>query len=441
MQTCCHHVKAAYLFHPCLNQSNTCCINTIDSNDGMILELKKRIIELEQKEVNHKQLNQRYRQLQNINDSITEEKFELQNEIKKSKEALNKLILSLRDENENLQMVLNDKLLLIQKISQEKESIEIMLNNQLDKCKGLDSNLDQAMSQLNKTNEEKTELERIVQSLKETSVVQNRGMSKMNDDNKNMKQLLKEKEEDIVELKEQNVRLNQQSNELTNDYKASILQLRHIESIMSKNESEIAEDKKKITLLQSDLYDYHTENDCLKKDLNSLKATLQNERNTRLACDKELDYLNKTMNEFRRELNVFQEQLNNEQIVNKRNYEEKVGLRSDIDNMKINMKVIIKQNETLISVIEEIIVEDENMKNELNRKERIEYLIQENKVLLQNSINANQSKRISCNDINRNSNSNSNSNTYYTTNRRNHRSIFKDTSKTENCSKEQLIYN
>lgn len=439
MQTCCHHhqTRSPSQISSCLSQSNTCC-NSRELTDGVVFELKKRVIELEQKEISYIQLNQRYKQLQSLNDSITEEKFRFQTEIKNLKENFNKQILGLRDENENLQMALNDKLEINIKMAQDKENIETLLNRHIDKSKEQNSTIEQSMLRLNKTIEEKNQLEIIIQSLKDINTFLNRDISKMNEDNNFLNEVLKEKESNAIALKEQKDNLTQQNNELSVNYQLAIDKIRQMETLINTNQSEIIKNKNKITLLQSDLYDYHTENDCLKKEVNVLKSTLQNERNTRNACEKELDYLNKTMNEFTQELNLFQDQLKNEQIINQRHFEDKAGLKIDIDKLKRNTKVLIKQNETLISVIEEIIIEDEGNKQELNRKERIEYLIHENRLLLKKSMNDNKINRLN----NIDGNNYLNSKRQYHNHNHNRRSLSKNnTVKTRTCAKEQLIYN
>src|SRR5690606_20969696 len=84
--------------------------------DLLISQLKSQVFEYEQNEKNFNNLQSKYRALQNEFDLVSEEKLRLEYELKQRTELLNKQIAELRNEKENLQNNLNDKLALNKKL-------------------------------------------------------------------------------------------------------------------------------------------------------------------------------------------------------------------------------------------------------------------------------------------------------------------------------------
>ena len=351
-----------------------------NEKDLIISNQKTYIYQLELKEKEFDNLNQKYLELQNEYENLERYKNQLELEIKQKDNNYNRDISILRADNESSQLKQNEVLIMNKKLLGENEYLKREIDIKKNEIQRLNNKLNDLLNELNISKENYLKFSKENEELNNMKLYDNNEIEKLLEDNHKLYDLcqelnfsLKEAEKEKENLKSiinnNNIKLNTQD-----------------EDIKYSNEQN-NKMKKNIEDMSDKIYEYEKENANLKMNLLNKENENKNIKDLLYQKDNEIKTL-KTNNE---ELLNKQVTLNKE-IINKSN---------DIEKYSNNCKILKEQNDELMNEMNKIISFNQKVRNILNRKEKVKNLILDNKSILQECI-----KNInSCSNENINQNS------------------------------------
>ena len=351
-----------------------------NEKDLIISNQKTYIYQLELKEKEFDNLNQKYLELQNEYENLDRYKNQLELEIKQKDNNYNRDISILRADNESSQLKQNEVLIMNKKLLGENEYLKREIEIKKNEIQRLNNKLNDLLNELNISKENYLKFSKENEELNNMKLYDNNEIEKLLEDNHKLYDLcqelnfsLKEAEKEKENLKSiinnNNIKLNTQD-----------------EDIKYSNEQN-NKMKKNIEDMSDKIYEYEKENANLKMNLLNKENENKNIKDLLYQKDNEIKTL-KTNNE---ELLNKQVTLNKE-IINKSN---------DIEKYSNNCKILKEQNDELMNEMNKIISFNQKVRNILNRKEKVKNLILDNKSILQECI-----KNInSCSNENINQNS------------------------------------
>jgi chromosome segregation ATPase len=336
-----------------------------NEKDLIISNQKTYIYQLELKEKEFDNLNQKYLELQNEYENLDRYKNQLELEIKQKDNNYNRDISILRADNESSQLKQNEVLIMNKKLLGENEYLKREIEIKKNEILRLNNKLNDLLNELNISKENYLKFSKENEELNNMKLYDNNEIEKLLEDNHKLYDLcqelnfsLKEAEKEKENLKSiinnNNIKLNTQD-----------------EDIKYSNEQN-NKMKKNIEDMSDKIYEYEKENANLKMNLLNKENENKNIKDLLYQKDNEIKTL-KTNNE---ELLNKQVTLNKE-IINKSN---------DIEKYSNNCKILKEQNDELMNEMNKIISFNQKVRNILNRKEKVKNLILDNKSILQECI-------------------------------------------------------
>jgi chromosome segregation ATPase len=353
----------------------------------LISQLKAHIFELEQHDKDYDTLNHKYRQLQNDCSLLNEAKLRLEYELRQKDENYNKQICDLRNENENLQLGYNEKLSVNKKLFAENDTLAKQLDMKNEEIRELSDRLNELLAQLDRSQEDKAGLERVVQGLNDVKMSQKTEISKLVEDNKKLSKICQEQDRSMKLSEQERQKLASKLDETNYDLKNLSGQLRSREENLNFTQGQLEENKNLNMKLQATIKDYERQFDNMRNDIDGLKDNLMKEKQCRNEEEKRGEQLEGIIQERERELNRLGNDLENMKVMNQRINDDKMNGQVENDKLKNHIMVLTQQNQKLIAEIENVIDQDEKMKEQLARKDRIVSLLRNNKATIEQSLN------------------------------------------------------
>ena len=370
----------------CQKVETKCVSGTLYSpktdKDVLINKLNSKITQLEQGEKDFDLLNQELKQLENDISLLNEAKLRLEYEIKQRDEAYMKRIQDLKSDNENLQNALNDKNCVNKKLSEEKNCLENQLKNKNDEIDDLNNKINDINTKLGSTEDNKDGLQNILQGLNTDKANQKYQIEELVNDNKKLAQICKEQDHKLYLARQEKAHLGKK----LGDDKAM---MKNLESKLRIHETNLNNLQKQMD--KSNELNLKYQND-LQNLENSIAEEKLNNDNLRAALIQENEYYD------------CEEQKFSELSCISCNLEKKIKcLNSDYERLKLSHQKITElngiynnernkleehiimlnnQNQNLSTEIENVIKDDEHIKNVLGRNERMSFTLSENDSIL-----------------------------------------------------------
>ena len=377
---------STFIATSCCQKLTTKCLNGTlydkEDKDILISKLNSRIQKLEQQDKDYDLLNQEFKQLENDVGLLNEAKLRLEYEIKQRDESYNKRISDLKGNNENLQNALNDKLCVNKKLFEEKQCLENQLKLKNDEITDLTNKINNLNNKFNSAENDKGDLSNTLRSLNELKAAQRDKIAELVDDNKKLANLCQEQEHSLYLANQEKAKLSKK----LNDDNANISNLNSKLRVHSSN----------LNNLQNQLDKSNELNLKLKKDLQNLENAYQGFNADNLAMNDELNKEHnlredeeKNNNQLIIVLNDRKNKLRclNEDYIYLKNLhgkccEERNMLQMETNKLQEHVMILTKQNENLSNEINEVIKEDNQMKDILNRGNRMSSMLKSNDSIL-----------------------------------------------------------
>lgn len=372
---------------PCTSPCRTeVIVHECPKKDMLIRSLKSRVYDLERNEKDYSLLNDRYNKLQTDLCLLTQTKNSLECEMKQKEELHNKQYYDLIGENEDLQNEKNKSIAINNKLSAENECLGKQLCQRNADINELTRRLNDTNNQLNKTIADKTGLEQRVSDLTDIKSSQVEEINKLIDDNQKLTRLcqdqdnsLKQGEEDRMNLSN---KINENNHEINNLRSQNSSQSDQIKSL----KGQLNNANLNIQRLEAKIRDLERINNTFQRDNDTLRLDLLKEKGAKNDKDKQNDLLNEKLNAKNKDLMNLQKEFDKLKKMYASITEEKGGCELENQKLRDHIMYLTNQNQKLANELEIINEEDDRLRGLLGRRERIEYLLKDNKSGLEQSL-------------------------------------------------------
>lgn len=355
--------------------------------DMLISQLKAHIFELKQHEKDYDQLNQKFCQIQNDCSLLQDAKMRLEYEQRQKDESYSKQLCDLRAENENLQLEFNDKLAVNKRLFMENESLMNQLEMKNNEIMDLNDQINDLLNQLKKGESDNCNLERTIQGLNDIKESQKNEISKFIEDNRTLSKVIQDQDRSIKISEQDRLALTSKLDKANYELQTLSGKLQSTEDSFYHTKTQL-DNMNNVTLqLKGKLSDYERQFENQKKDIEALKLSLSKERSIREEEEKNNGQLERLLNQKERDIARFNEEIEHTKIANRRMTDDKMRMQIENDQLGKHIMILTQQNQKLIEEIENIMDQDEKMKQSLNRKDRIVALLRNNTTTLESSLN------------------------------------------------------
>ena len=333
-----------------------------NEKDLIISNQKTYIYQLELKEKEFDNLNQKFLELQNEYENLDRYKNQLELEIKQKDNNYNRDISILRADNESSQLKQNEILIMNKKLIGENEYLKREIEIKNKEIQRLNQRLNDLLNELNISKENYLKFSKENEELNNMKLYDKNEIEKLLEDNHKLYDLcqelnfsLKEAEKEKENLKliidDSNIKLNSQDENIKYSNEENNKMKRNIEDMSDK------------------IFEYEKENANLKMNLLNEKNENKNLKDLLLQKENQIKSLN----------------ANYEDILNKHNNlnNELIDKSHSVEKYINNCKILKEQNNQLMNEMNNIISFNKKARNILNRKEKIKNLILDNKSILQ----------------------------------------------------------
>ena len=333
-----------------------------NEKDLIISNQKTYIYQLELKEKEFDNLNQKFLELQNEYENLVRYKNQLELEIKQKDNNYNRDISILRADNESSQLKQNEILIMNKKLIGENEYLKREIEIKNKEIQRLNQRLNDLLNELNISKENYLKFSKENEELNNMKLYDKNEIEKLLEDNHKLYDLcqelnfsLKEAEKEKENLKliidDSNIKLNSQDENIKYSNEENNKMKRNIEDMSDK------------------IFEYEKENANLKMNLLNEKNENKNLKDLLLQKENQIKSLN----------------ANYEDILNKHNNlnNELIDKSHGVEKYINNCKILKEQNNLLMNEMNNIISFNKKARNILNRKEKIKNLILDNKSILQ----------------------------------------------------------
>jgi chromosome segregation ATPase len=373
---------STFIATSCCQKLNTKCLNGTlydkEDKDVLVSKLNSRIQKLEQEDKDYDLLNQEFKQLENDVSLLNEAKLRLEYEIKQRDESYNKRISDLKGENENLQNALNDKLCVNKKLFEEKQCLENQLKSKNDEITELTNKLNNLNNHFNSNEKFKDELQNNLRELNEIKAAQRDKIAELVDDNKKLANLCQEQDHSLYLANQEKIKLGKKLNDDNTTINNLNSRLRVNANNLSNLQNELDKSNELNLKLKKDLQNLEDAFNGFNADNQNMNDELNKQRILREEEEKNNNQLRLVLNDRKNKLrNLNDEYIYLKNLHDKR-CEERNMFQMETDKLKEHIMILTRQNENLSEEIGGVIKDDNQMRDILNRTDRMSTMLKTN---------------------------------------------------------------
>ena len=377
---------STFIATQCCQKLTTKCLNGTlydkEDKDVLISKLTSRIQKLEQQDKDYDLLNQEFKQLENDVNLLNEAKLRLEYEIKQRDESNNKRISDLKGENENLQNALNDKLCVNKKLFEEKQCLENQLKLKNDEITDLTNKLNNINNRFSSAQNDKGDLENTLRGLNDIKAQQRDKIAELVDDNKKLANLCQEQEHSLYLAGQEKAKLSKKLNDdqaninnLNSKLRIHDTNLNNLQNQLDKSNELNMKLKNDLQNLEDAYRNFSLDNQKMNDELNKQHALKEDE-------EKNNTQLKLVLGDRKNKLRTLNEDYIYLKNLQDKACEDRNMLQMETGKLEEHIITLTKQNEKLSDEIAKVINEDNQMKDILNRSERMSIMLKSNDSIL-----------------------------------------------------------
>jgi chromosome segregation ATPase len=377
---------STFIATQCCQKLTTKCLNGTlydkEDKDVLISKLTSRIQKLEQQDKDYDLLNQEFKQLENDVNLLNEAKLRLEYEIKQRDESNNKRITDLKGENENLQNALNDKLCVNKKLFEEKQCLENQLKLKNDEITDLTNKLNNINNRFSSAQNDKGDLENTLRGLNDIKAQQRDKIAELVDDNKKLANLCQEQEHSLYLAGQEKAKLSKKLNDdqaninnLNSKLRIHDSNLNNLQNQLDKSNELNIKLKNDLQNLEDAYRNFSLDNQTMNDELNKQHALKEDE-------EKNNTQLKLVLGDRKNKLRTLNEDYIYLKNLQDKACEDRNMLQMETGKLEEHIITLTKQNEKLSDEIAKVINEDNQMKDILNRSERMSIMLKSNDSIL-----------------------------------------------------------
>ena len=355
--------------------------------DMLISQLKSKIFELELHQKDYDVLNERFKQLKIDFASLNDSKNLLELEKDKREEEYNRIIGDLQCENENLQIGFNDKLTKNKNCFSQNSILQKQIEIKDNEICDLTQKLNELQNQFCRNEDERANLEKILNGLNDIKNSQNYKIEQLLEDNKTLKQICEEQDNDIKlgnqerqNLAKELEKKNDDILNLNSQIRAKINDINNLQNQLNKNNGMSLQ-------FENNIKDYQRQADFLKRENENLNSNIYKEKSINSDESQKNKELNDIMGEREQKINQINQDIDNIKMMQQNDENSNNLLQEENAKLRNHIMILTEQNQNLINEIDNIIEEDEKAKYVLDRKKRINNVLLVNRNTIDQSLN------------------------------------------------------
>ena len=363
---------------------DNCCSK---EKDMLISQLKAHIFELELREKDYNILNERFIQLQHDIAQLNDCKLQLECEKKLKDEKFNKSICELQGENENLQINFNEKLNSNKNIFSENNALgkEIELKD-AEICE-LKLKLNDLTNQLHRNDEDRNNLQKLAQGLTDIKTSQSIKLSQLLEDNKTLKDICEEQDCCLKVNARDRGALGKELELKNCDIKNLNCQIIKLADNQNNLQNQLNKFNCMNAQCQNTIKDYQAQSDNLKCQNENLNSNLVNEKSCRISENQKNNQLSCILDDREKKIDMQNHDIENIKLMQQNASNKNCLLQDQNEKLRKHIMVLTDLNQTLINEIDNVIDEDAKMKCILDRKDRINSVLVNNRCTIDQSLN------------------------------------------------------
>ena len=370
-----------------IDTSNYSSNKSSKEKDMLISQLKSKIFELELHEKDYDVLNERFKQLKMDFDALNENKHLLEIEKDKREEEYNKVIGQLQCENENLQIGFNDKLTKNKNCFSQNSILQKQLEMKDHEICDLTQRLNDLENQFCRNEDERANLEKILNGLNDIKNSQNYKIGQLIEDNKTLKQICEEQDNDIKLGNHERQSLSQELDKKNNDILNLNSQIRGEINDINNLQNQLNKNSGLSLQYESNIKDYQRQIDFLKRENENLNNSIYKEKAINSDEDQKNKELSNILGDRDQKINQLNQDIENIKIMQQNEENKNNILQEENAKLRNHIMTLTEQNQNLINEIDNVIEEDEKAKYVLDRKKRITSLLLTNRNTIDQSLN------------------------------------------------------
>ena len=334
-----------------MNQSTSNDIRDIRVNspekDLVISQLKSQIFELEQNEKNFSSLHNKFRSLQSDYTLLSQEKLRLEYDLKQRTDSLNKQVAELRNENENLQVTLNDKLALNKKLYNDNNKFFLTFESKNAENEALREQIAELEEFNAKLNDDKASMDKIINNLTQTKQAHENSLNKCHSEIERLTKISDDQTVLIKNLNSEKVDMLNRIDELNFELKNSSEKLRNRENNLNQSQRQIEDLNKNITSLDMQNSDLEENLKKVKNDLSNVNNAYSKERANRAELEKNNDKLENLLSIKVGEIKRITNDLEKQRDLSEKLTSEKAKLLGESERFRNHIYVLTEQNQNV----------------------------------------------------------------------------------------------
>ena len=375
---------------PCCSPCNRCCYdeNCISKEkDILISQLKAHIFELELREKDYNILLDRYNQLQHDVACLNDCKNKLECEKKLKDDSFNQSINQLQGENENLQLSLNEKLTSNKNIFTENNVLgkQIEMKN-VEICQ-LNAKINDLNCQLQQNSEDRCNLQKTIDGLNDIKANQGVKIAKLAEDNKTLKDICNNQDCCLKAGAQERAKLNTELEAKNNEIQNLNCQIGQRVNDENNLQNQLNKLNATNAQLQNHIKDQEAQVNGLKCENSNLNSNLIKETQVRVSENQKNNQLTNILNDRDKKIDLLNHDIATIKLMQQNASDRNCLLQDENSKLRNHIMVLTDLNQTLINEIDNVICEDEKMKCILDRKERINNVLNNNRCSIDQSLN------------------------------------------------------
>ena len=375
---------------PCCSPCNRCCYDEnclSKEKDILISQLKAHIFELELREKDYNILLDRYNQLQHDVACLNDCKNKLECEKKLKDDSFNQSINQLQGENENLQLSLNEKLTSNKNIFTENNVLgkQIEMKN-VEICQ-LNAKINDLNCQLQQNSEDRCNLQKTIDGLNDIKANQGVKIAKLAEDNKTLKDICNNQDCCLKAGAQERAKLNTELEAKNNEIQNLNCQIGQRVNDENNLQNQLNKLNATNAQLQNHIKDQEAQVNGLKCENSNLNSNLIKETQVRVSENQKNNQLTNILNDRDKKIDLLNHDIATIKLMQQNASDRNCLLQDENAKLRNHIMVLTDLNQTLINEIDNVICEDEKMKCILDRKERINNVLNNNRCSIDQSLN------------------------------------------------------
>ena len=270
------------------------------------------------------------------------------------------------------------------KLLEEKKCLENQLKKKNNEIDDINNKLNNLNNKLNLTQNNNDELQNNLRELNDIKAKQRDKIADLVNDNKRLAKICQEQDHSLYLAAQEKDALNKKLrddnsniNNLNSKLRTHGNNLNNLQKQLDNSNDVNLRLKNNVQNLENELNNYQIDNDNLNNELYKERIERENEDKNNeqlkcILCDRQNKI--KCLNHDYERLKIFNQKIN----------EDKSIYQNENDKLKEHIMILTRQNQDLTSEIDNIIKDDEYMKNVLKRIERMSFTLKENDSVLSN---------------------------------------------------------